>query len=236
MTGRTLRANGVEVRAGGRTLLTGIDASLRPGELVGLIGPSGAGKSTLMEVLLGLRAHRGQVTLGDGPLDMVGVAWVPQDDVLFSTLTARRWLDYATRLRLHHLTPEERTTRLRVVAEQVGLSDRLNVRIRRLSGGQRKRVSVATELLTQPSVLICDEPTSGLDPGLETRMMALFSDLARADRIVLVATHAMQSLDRCDRLWILAAGRLVSQGTPSEALTQYNVVRFADLFARLEST
>jgi ABC-type multidrug transport system ATPase subunit len=227
-----LVARGVEVSGGGRRLLSVPDLTLRPGELTGLIGPSGAGKSTLIKVLLGLRGGTGKVTLGGRPLEGA-IGWVPQDDALFGTLTVRRWLDHAARLRLPELGDRERAARIVAVASSVELHDRLDVRIRRLSGGQRKRVSVATELLTEPPILVADEPTSGLDPGMEARTMQLFADLAHQGRIVLVATHAMASLHRCDTLLVLVAGRIAFRGPPSAAPAAFGVTTHAAIFDAL---
>lgn len=226
---------GVEVRAGGRTLLQDIDLRLLPGELCALIGPSGAGKSTLMKVLLGLRRPaRGTVTLGEGTVGSQGpVGYVPQDDALHGSLTVRVALDFAARLRLPLVEDEDRKRILDRVQRQVGLGDRLDVRITRLSGGQRKRVSVAMELLTEPGLLVLDEPTSGLDPGLEARMMGLFDELAQAGRVVLVATHAMQSLDRCAALLVLVAGRVAWFGSPQGALDWFECSSYGGIFQAL---
>ena len=225
----------VHVRIGKTHILQGIDVTLRPGELCALIGPSGAGKSTLIKVLLGLRTpERGRVALGGRPVSESGpIGYVPQDDALHRTLTVRQALDFAARLRLPELRAEERSKRLEEVCVQVGLDERLDLRIKKLSGGQRKRVSVALELLTQPPVLILDEPTSGLDPGLEARMMGLFADLAATGRSVLVATHAMQSLERCHALILLVGGHLAWFGRPADALSWFRTDRYEGIFDQL---
>lgn len=217
MSGAAVELRGVGVRAGGRQILQELDLVLRPGELTGLIGPSGAGKSTLIRVLLGLQQpSEGAVAHGvSGPL-----GYVPQDDVVHRALTVRQALGFAAELRLPGLDAARRAARLEEVARQVGLAERLDVRVRRLSGGQRKRVSVALELLLAPALLVLDEPTSGLDPGLEAQLMGLFAELAAGGRAVLVATHAMRSLDRCQQLVVLVAGRLAYAGPP-EAATDY---------------
>jgi len=213
----SLRTEGLTVRAGGRTLLDAIDLVVHPGELCALIGPSGAGKSTLMKAVLGLRSpSEGTVRLGTGSVQSAGpLGYVPQDDALHGVLTVRRSLDYAARLRLPGLSDAERTHRIEQTVHRVGLTERLDIRIGKLSGGQRKRVSVALELLTRPPVLVLDEPTSGLDPGMEAHTMGLFAELAHEGRIVVVATHAMASMHLCDLVVVLVAGRLAYAGAPA---------------------
>ena len=233
---KSLDVRNIGVDAGGTALLTNVHFRLYPGELCALLGPSGAGKSTLIKVLLGIRKPgQGSVSLpGEGSSAVEPVGYVPQDDALHQELPVARELTYAARLRLPQASEEERIRRVEETLASVGLGDRRSLRIKRLSGGQRKRVSVALELLTSPSLLILDEPTSGLDPGLEARMMALFADVAGRNRIVIVATHAMESLNCCRVLLILVRGHLVFAGDPADALSYFQVDRYAELFPRLE--
>jgi ABC transport system ATP-binding/permease protein len=220
------------VHAGGTTLLSGVDLTLHPGELCALIGPSGAGKSTLLRVLLGIRdADGGTVELGGVPPGAAGpIGYVPQRDALHGELTVERTLHYAARLRLPDSPEGDRQNRILHAMGDVGLTDRRAVRVSRLSGGQQKRVSVALELLTSPGLLILDEPTSGLDPGLEAQLMTLFAAVARQGRVVLVATHAMESLERCQVLVVLHEGRVAYVGAPAEAPGYFGVERFAAIF------
>ena len=231
-----LRVENVRVSAGGTRILNKVELTLHPGEMCALIGPSGAGKSTLIRVLLGLRdPNKGSVSMGSLPVEELGPAgYVPQDDALHRALTVQRELAYAAELRMPGTSAEERQSRVAKVLYQVDLGDRCEVRIRRLSGGQRKRVSVALELLTSPQLLILDEPTSGLDPGLEARTMTLLSRVARRGRIVLVATHAMESIERADSLCVLVGGHVAFFGPPREALSYFRVERYADLFRQLD--
>ncbi|HKJ01562.1 MAG TPA: ABC transporter ATP-binding protein [Longimicrobiales bacterium] len=230
-----LRVDNVGVSAGGTRILSRVELTLHAGEMCVLIGPSGAGKSTLIKALLGLRdPDEGSVTMGSRPVAELGPSgYVPQDDALHRGLTVRRELGYAAELRMPDAGAEEREARVTEVLDQVGLADRVDVRIRRLSGGQRKRVSVALELLTRPPLLVLDEPTSGLDPGLEARTMALLSQVAGTGRIVLVATHAMESLDRADALCVLVGGHVAFFGRPRDALSYFRVDRYAALFGQL---
>ncbi len=165
---------------------------------------------------------------------------VPQADILHTQLTVRQALDYAAELRFPtDVTRAMRSARIDDVMDELNLTERANLRIDRLSGGQRKRVSVACELLTEPSLLFLDEPTSGLDPGNEAVLMEMLRDLARAGRTIVVVTHSVQSLELCDRLLVLApGGRLAYYGPPSEALQYFEQAgagsTYAEMFRSLE--
>ena len=213
----SLHIDGVTVRAGEHTLLDDLRIVVHPGELCALLGPSGAGKSTLMKAVLGVRTPAsGRVRLGQQAMTEAGpIGYVPQDDALHGVLTVDKALDYSAQLRLPGLSASERHSRITDVLTRVDLVQRRSVRVGRLSGGQRKRVSVAMELLTAPPVLVLDEPTSGLDPGMERRTMQLFADLAREGRILIVSTHAMASIERCQVVVVLVAGKLAYAGPPS---------------------
>ena len=231
-----LRVKNVYVSAGGTRILQSVDVTLHAGEMCALIGPSGAGKSTLIKALLGLRdPDEGSVMMGSVPVAELGpVGYVPQDDALHRGLTVHRELAYAAELRMPESSAKERQARIAEVLGQVDLGDHSGLPIRRLSGGQRKRVSLALELLTSPSLLILDEPTSGLDPGLEARTMTLLSEVAETGRIVLVATHAMESIERAKALCVLVGGRVAFFGPPRKALSYFRVDRYADLFGQLD--
>jgi ABC-type multidrug transport system ATPase subunit len=207
------------------------------------VGPSGAGKSTLLNALTGFRpAHDGTV-LYDGR-DLYRsyadlrqrIGFVPQDDILHTELTARQALDFAAQLRFPpDVTAEQRRARVDEVLEELGLSHRADLAISRMSGGQRKRCSVAIELLTKPSLLFLDEPTSGLDPGYERSLTKLLRDLADGGRTVIVVTHSVQSLDLCDRMIFLApGGRTAFFGPPDEVSEYFQRPTYADVFETLE--
>lgn len=197
-----------------------------------MIGPSGAGKSTLFKVLLGLKQpSAGTVLLDGGELERSGpLGYVPQDDALHRTLTVGQELRYAAELRMPKAADSERASVVENAIRQVGLQERRETRIGKLSGGQRKRVSVALELLTSPGFLILDEPTSGLDPGLEGKMMTLFRKLAEEGRIMLVATHAMQNLSLCHRLLVIVKGHVAFFGSPEDSLRYFGVKEHGEIF------
>jgi ABC-type multidrug transport system ATPase subunit len=231
----------------GKIILSDVSFSLGPSSLLAIVGPSGAGKSTLTNALNGFRpASSGAVLYGGRDLyrhyDDIRqrIGFVPQDDILHPLLTVRRALEYAAELRFPpDVTKTERSQRIEEVLEELDLTERATTKIAKLSGGQRKRVSVALELLTKPSLLFLDEPTSGLDPGNERQVMALLQDLAKGGRTVIVVTHSTQSLHLCDRVLFMApGGRVAYYGPPAEAMRFFTAEgageAYADVFSSLE--
>ena len=160
------------------------------------------------------------------------IGLVPQENILHTQLTARRALQYSAELRFPaDSTAAERNARVTEVMEELGLSKHAETRADRLSGGQLKRMNVAQELLTRPSLLFLDEPTSGLDPGLDKSVMLQLRDLAHDGRTIIVVTHSVLNLMVCDRLLILApGGRMAFYGPPGEALGYFGLPDWADLF------
>ena len=207
-------------------------------------GPSGAGKSTLLNALTGLRPADQGTVLYDGR-DLYRdyaelrqrIGLVPQDDILHSQLTVRRALGYAAELRFPEDTAKaERQARVDEVVRELGLDQRAGQPIHSLSGGQRKRVSVALELLTKPSLLFLDEPTSGLDPGMDRSVMHMLRGLADDGRTVIVVTHSVLSLDVCDRLLVLApGGRIAYYGPPEDALAFFGFEQWPEAFEAFEN-
>lgn len=229
---------------GGRvTLLREISLVIQPREFVAIVGASGTGKTTLLDALSGLRpATSGTVRINgvdsyQHPHAYAGrFGYVPQDDIIHRELTVQEGLGYAAQLRLPDGTPAG-TLKQRVadVLEEVDLADRRNLAIGRLSGGQRKRVSIAVELLSRPELIYLDEPTSGLDPGLDLRMMLLLRRLADEGRTIVVTTHATSNITLCDKIVFLGSGgRLCFFGTPQETLTHFGVESFAAIYATLD--
>ncbi len=222
-------AVGVSVRAGKTTLVRDVSFPLRPGALLAIVGPSGAGKSSLLGVLTGLRApNAGTVYFGGRDLhsgygELKGrIGFVPQDDIVHRDLTVGQSLEFAADLRFApDVTPSERRARIEEVMDELELSHRRDMQVRKLSGGERKRVSVGLELLTRPALLLLDEPTSGLDPGLERSLMELFRRLAHGGRVVVVVTHSVDSVRLCDRVLFLAPGGRVAYFAPPELAQSY---------------
>ncbi|MCB0927789.1 MAG: ATP-binding cassette domain-containing protein [Mycobacterium sp.] len=223
-----------------KALLQDVSFQARPGTLTAVIGPSGAGKSTLIRVLGGGdHPTTGWVSFDGHDVhaeyaslrSRIGV--VPQDDVVHRQLTVQRALQYAAELRLPPDT--SRDDRDRVIADvlaELELTEHRDTRIDKLSGGQRKRVSVAMELLTGPSLLILDEPTSGLDPALDRHVMAMLRRLADAGRVVVVVTHSLTYLNVCDQVLLLApGGKTAYAGAPGAVAAAIGTSDWADIFA-----
>jgi ABC-type multidrug transport system ATPase subunit len=222
------------------TILDDVSVTVPPSRFFGLIGPSGAGKSSLLHTLAGLRKPEGGIILidaediysGDAPPSF---GFVPQDDIVHGELTVRQALHFSARLRLARETPRHEINRLLAqTMDQLLLTPRASLPIWRLSGGQRKRVSVAVELLARPSVLFLDEPSSGLDPATEFQLMTLLRDLADTGCTIVCTTHVMENAFLIDQLVILVGGCLAFQGSPAEVKEYFNVKKLTDLYERLD--
>lgn len=234
-----LVAEDLVVVRGGQRLLDGVSLTLAPGELVAVIGASGAGKSTLLASLAGLtRPASGSVALvdaiggpGRSPYGAVGL--VPQDDILHPELPLDRTLRHAAGLRLVGGRDVERAAVADVLRE-LDLADRAGVPVAELSGGQRKRASIAVELLARPSLFLLDEPTSGLDPATARSLVATLRHLADRGAGIAFTTHSLSDLERCDRVVVLApGGRLVFDGAPRLAAAELGADSLTDVYDRL---
>jgi ABC-type multidrug transport system ATPase subunit len=231
-------------RRGNKVLLDHVSISVLPQEFIALIGGSGAGKSTLLLALAGVTPAEEGAVLYNGRDIYRGstafgglIGYVPQEDILHRELSVGRALDYAARLRLPPDTSDsEHERRIDTVLAEVQMTPQKDQQISRLSGGQRKRVSIAVELLANPSVLFLDEPTSGLDPGLDKAVMQLLRDLSEQGRTIVLVTHATENIGQCDLVAFLAGGRLVYYGPPKEAPAYFSADGFPDIYTRLADT
>ncbi|MCV7194926.1 FHA domain-containing protein [Mycobacterium angelicum] len=240
------RTGGLDVRGvtwtieGNKTLLDNISLTARPGMLTAVIGPSGAGKSTFAKLVAGYThpttgtvAFEGHNVHAEYASLRSRIGMVPQDDVVHGQLTVKQALMYAAELRLPpDTTKEDREQVVARVLEELEMTKHLETRVDKLSGGQRKRASVALELLTGPSLLILDEPTSGLDPALDRQVMTMLRQLADAGRVVLVVTHSLTYLDVCDQVLLLApGGKTAFCGPPSQIGPSMGTTNWADIFS-----
>jgi len=237
-----LEVNGVYFSIDGKQLLDNISLTARPGTLTAIIGGSGAGKTTLSRLIAGYtRPSSGSVTFEGHNIHAEyatmrsRIGMVPQDDVVHRQLTVNQALGYAAELRLPPDTSKkERAQVVAQVLEELDLTKHADTRVDKLSGGQRKRASVALELLTQPSLLLLDEPTSGLDPALDRQVMLMLRQLADAGRVVLVVTHSVSYLDVCDQILLVApGGKTAFNGPPGQVGAALGTTNWADIFANV---
>ena len=243
MPGPTLSAYGIGFDVAGRRIIAQITETFVPGTITAVLGPSGSGKSTLLKCLATVyRATHGKVHVDGADLfaDLAAyrhrIGYVPQDDIIHEALKVRSVLQFAARLRLgDRCTKDEIKTRVEQTARRLGLAERLSYRVRSLSGGQRKRVNIAVELLATPDLLIFDEPASGLDPATESDLLKILRGFADEQRTVILTTHSMEYLDRVDRVMLLHDGFLVFSGVLPKLLAHFSAAVPSEVFGILRT-
>ncbi|OBJ26512.1 ABC transporter ATP-binding protein [Mycobacterium colombiense] len=239
--GARIDAIGVGRRVSGHGLLQTMSLSVEPGELVAIAGGSGAGKTTLLEVLAGLQPPSAGEVRHDGVVPRIRasagatVGYVPQDDIIHLEMPLRRTLRYAALLRVPASTSAAEAERIvDETLQSLDLSDRADVPVRALSGGQRKRASIAVELLTRPRLFFLDEPTSGLDPSTAAEVMRLLRRLSQRGVTVVLTTHEPAAIEQCDRVVFLARdGHLAFTGSPGAARRYFGVENLTEVYERL---
>ena len=213
-----ISASDVRRTYGETVALDGVSLDIDAGEIYGLIGPNGAGKTTLVRALTGTTDPDGEVQLlGTDPkqADPQRLGLLPQEFAPPARLTAREVVGYYGGLHDESRDTDE-------TLADVGLTDSGDTHYENLSGGQKRRVCVATTLVNDPDVLFLDEPTTGIDPQGRRDVWGLIDALADAGATVLVTTHYMEEAERlCDRVGLLAAGRLVAEGPPADLVAEY---------------
>lgn len=221
--------------------IAGSSLSIEPGQLVAFVGGSGAGKSSLLTTIVGQNMdYLGNIYVNGSELRdcyrsiKQEVGFVPQDDIVHKDLTVEEVLRFSARLKLPD--PEQRRKGVERVLSQLEMTHRRSARVKELSGGQRKRVSIGVELIADPRILFLDEPTSGLDPGLDKRMMELLRHLADSGKTVALVTHATNNVMLCDQVVFLGrGGHLCYAGAPDECANYFGVKGdFADIYQFLE--
>ena len=245
----SLIVHGVSAKTDGKPRLTEMSFVQRKNDLLAIVGPSGAGKTSLFSALVGeLKPEDGDLYLGELPLRTHGaqireeLGFVPQDEHLFSTFTVRKLLRYSFELHsysfeLHSaISKARRDQRIVEVCEQLDISEQIDQLIGTLSGGQRKRVSIAVELLNEPMLLMLDEPTSGLDAGMDREVLEYLRKYAAEDKTVIVITHSTEHLWLADRVLVVASGgRPVYFGSADGVLEELGATTYAELMRKLIS-
>ena len=226
---------------GKKAFVTGnnISLNIKPGELVAIIGGSGAGKSTILNAMCGyLPPSDGEVYINgidlyqnfDSLKKLIG--YVPQSDIVYDNLTLHDMLSYTAKLRLPKDTTEkEREAAIDRAISLVELTEKKNSYIKALSGGQKKRASIAVELLSDPNLLFLDEPASGLDPGTERNLMQSLREMADGGKTVILVTHSTLQLKLCDKIVFMGkGGNLCFFGSHDEALRFFEVSDIIDIY------
>ena len=242
--GTSISAESVTFEIGEKALLENVSFNLGPRTLTAILGPSGAGKSTMLGVLTGrTKPTKGKILFNGADLHTSfqslsrQIGSVPQADILHTRLTVRQALNYGAQLRLPNDTSkEERSQIVDETMRKLELSERADLRIDKLSGGQRKRASIGLELLTSPQVLVLDEPTSGLDPGLDAHVMETLRNLADDGQTVVLVTHSVDNLNYCDNVILMASGGKVAYCGPSSTVfSKLGKKSWAEVFRYLAS-
>ena len=219
-----------------------VNMHVKPSEFVAFVGGSGAGKSTFMKCISGVTSPTsGKVLLNGEDLYenyetlKYNIGYVPQEDIVYSNLTLHDMLKYTAKLRMSdNTTKKERNQRIKEVLEIVQLSDFENSYIRQLSGGQRKRASIAVELIADPNLFFLDEPTSGLDPDTERSIMQTLQKMSKMGKTIILVTHNTLNLHLCDKVAFFGAGgKLCYFGEPQKALEFFGVDDFVDIYTLL---
>jgi ABC-2 type transport system ATP-binding protein len=222
---------------GKRAALDGLSLSVAQGQLYGLAGPNGAGKTTLIRTLCGiLRPDEGEAHLLGWKMPSTRVrsqlGYMPQDFAVYDDLSVMQNLEFFGRLySLRRAQVRERANELLALVE---LTDRAKERVGTLSGGMRRRVSLAISLLHKPRLAFLDEPTAGVDPKLRRSFWDYFNALAGEGVTLVVTTHLVEEAQRCHVVGFLMAGRLLTEGAPDEILAQTGTTNLDDAFIVLQ--
>lgn len=229
----------VGVHNGEKIITDHVDLSIEPGDFTAIVGGSGAGKTTLLNCLSGMADFTSGDVLINGESIRSGgrsirsiIGYVPQKDIVYDDLTLEHMLVYSAKLRMPKDTsPREINEKISEVLELVELTDHRKTLISKLSGGQKKRASIAVELLASPKLFFLDEPSSGLDPGTEKHLMQMLKKLAETGKTVIMVTHTVQNVGLCDRIICMGnGGRLCYSGKPSELLEFFGKESMTDIY------
>ncbi|UJR13071.1 hypothetical protein I4U23_000095 [Adineta vaga] len=217
-----------------RILLDHISGQLHSGEIVALMGPSGSGKTTLLNVLAGrkLDGVTGKIWINKQIYEknMKRIfGYVLQEDIFFEELTVKQQFIYTALLRLpKNLSKKDKLIQVEQIIQQLRLEKCSNIPIKLISGGEKKRVNIGTELLTNPSVLFLDEPTSGLDSTSAVLLISVLRELTLKGKTIITSIHqpSSQIFHSFDQLILLADGKTIFMGKPENALNYFSIIGY----------
>ena len=229
----------VKTKKGEKFITNGVNLNIEPGEFVAIVGGSGAGKTTLLNCISGMAGFTAGNIFINGESIRTNerslrslMGYVPQNDIVYDNLTLERMLMYSAKLRMPvDTTPAEIQAKIDETLDLVELTAHRTTMISRLSGGQKKRASIAVELLASPKLFFLDEPSSGLDPGTEKHLMHMLKKLSETGKTVIMVTHTVQNINICDRLICMGNGGLLCySGKPSKALEFFGKEDMIDIY------
>ncbi len=238
----TLEAYSISRDVDSRRILHNISVSIYPREFIAVIGPSGAGKSTMMKSLNGFAPATSGYVLVNGKDFYASfdefrtvIGYVPQDDIVHSQITVEKALYYSTLLRVPSMEKDEIYEKIYAILERLEIEKRAQARIRVLSGGERKRVNIGVELISDPLLLFMDEPTSGLDYGSIIKIMDICREIANEGRSIFMVSHPLEKFELLNYLCVLTrGGRLACFAPPGEVLNYFEVGKFLEIFLELK--
>ncbi|MBQ9359472.1 MAG: ATP-binding cassette domain-containing protein [Lachnospiraceae bacterium] len=229
----------VKTKKGEKFITNGVNLNIEPGEFVAIVGGSGAGKTTILNCISGMAEFSAGDIFINGESIKTNerslrslMGYVPQNDIVYDNLTLERMLMYSAKLRMPvDTTPAEIQDKIDETLELVELTAHRTTMISRLSGGQKKRASIAVELLASPKLFFLDEPSSGLDPGTEKHLMQMLKKLSETGKTVIMVTHTVQNINVCDRLICMGnGGVLCYSGNPAKALDFFGKEDMIDIY------
>lgn len=235
--GNVIEISNLTKRFGEVVAVEGLSLSVKRGSIYGLIGPNAAGKTTVVRHCVGkLQPDAGTVTVlghtlpDETQLVLPNLGLMPQGLALYPDLLARQNLEFFGRLQ--GLDRNRIKQRIRALSASMQLKEELNRVVAHLSGGTKRRLSLACALLHEPELLLLDEPTVGIDPVLRRRFWDDFRRLGDNGVTILVTTHYLAEAERCDRIGLLRQGKLVAEGPPKTLMTQYGVESLEEVFIK----
>ncbi|MCX8497594.1 MAG: ATP-binding cassette domain-containing protein [Akkermansiaceae bacterium] len=234
----TIRKDGEDI-----PLVDRVSIAVPKGHFMAIVGPSGCGKTTLLKTIAGLNPESGGALFWDsrnlseeGDFSPLEIGYVPQFSIAYDPLTVDESIEAATRLRVRCHNHAELDERIDRVLAETGLGPISDRQVKVLSGGQKRRLGLAMELVSDPKLLLCDEVTSGLDPRSEREIVRLLHDLSRKDgRIVLSVTHSLAHLELYDSILVLHEGKVVFHGPPDQLNYYFSVSDTEEVYPQLTS-
>lgn len=233
-----IHINHVTKRYGKKEVLTDIQLDMAVGEIFGLIGPSGAGKTTLIRIVVGMEnTTAGEVEiLGDTGMNLSKlekIGYMAQSDALYPELTGKENMEFFASM--YSMSRKIQKERIAFIAELVKLTPDLSRKVETYSGGMKRRLSLAIALIHDPMVLVLDEPTVGMDPELRVSIWNELTRLKHEGKTIVVTTHIMDEAERCDRLGMVRAGKMITVGSPDQLRAQFGIHNLEEIFIKAGS-